>query len=83
MLTFDQWGQQVRELLPDFGTVAVKYSLFLNTEAAERLLDVGEYLTVFAMLQGFCEGLQIDPSAALEHAQLCDILKSYPHEESH
>lgn len=81
MITFNEWGQLVREKLPAFGLVADQHGLFLNTEAAERLLDAGEYLTVLTMLNGVCEGLQAIPIAFAEHAHLCEVVKQYPHEE--
>ena len=82
MITFNEWGQQVLGMLPTFELAATQNGLFLNAEAAERLIESGEYLTVLAMLQGVCEGLEAVPEAFAEHAHLCDILKLYPHEEA-
>lgn len=83
MLTFHEWGEQVREVLPALSVTAVKYGLFLNDEAAGRLLDDGEYQTVLAMLQAVCDGLAADPSAFADHADVCSIVGKYPHEETH
>jgi len=82
MLTFNEWGEQVREQLAVLETAANKHALYLNIEAAGRLLDDGEYPTVLAMLQGVCEGLQAVPEAFAEAAHVCEIVKKYPHEES-
>jgi hypothetical protein len=83
MLTFNEWADQVRADLPAFAIIADNYSLFLNKEAAERLLEIGEYQTVLVMLQGVCEGLRAFPAAFIEMSHICGVCEKYPHEESH
>lgn len=83
MITFTEWGEEVLTILPELTKVAEAYGLFLNQEAAERLIEEGEYLTVFTMLRGVCDGLQIVPSAAIHYVSLCSICHRYPHEDSH
>jgi hypothetical protein len=83
MLTFKEWGEEVRASLPDLSVTAEKYGLFLNRDAAERLLDEGEYQTVLAMIQAVCDGLAHDPAAFADHAEVCIVVGKYPHEETH
>jgi hypothetical protein len=83
MLTYVEWADQVRADLPEFAVIAESYNLFLNLEAAQRLLDDGEYQTVLVMLQGVCEGLRAFPAAFTEHSHICGICDQYPHEETH
>lgn len=83
MTTFHEWGDKVKAVLPSLSQVARENGLFINEEATERLLDEGEYLTVFAMVQSVCEGLQSIPDAASSYGELCGILAEYPHEAQH
>lgn len=83
MMTFTEWGEAVKTMLPTLTTVATEYGLFLNQEAADRLIEEGEYLTVYVMLRGVCDGLQSIPSAAVHYASLCGVCHEYPHEDSH
>lgn len=83
MMTFTEWGEEVKTILPNLTKVAEEHGLFLNQEAAERLMGEGEYLTVYVMLRGVCDGLQHVPSAAIHYASLCSICHAYPHEDAH
>jgi hypothetical protein len=83
MTTFREWGEQVKAIIPSLVQVASDNGLFFNGDAAERLLDDGEYLTVYTMLQAVCEGLASIPVAMTDHESLCSILVQYPHEEQH
>lgn len=83
-MTFTEWGEKVSALLPEFGEFAAQNSMQLNLEAAQRLLDEGEYLTVWTMLRAVCDGLPDDPSSyGGRYTDLCQICEDYPHEETH
>jgi hypothetical protein len=81
MPTFRKWGEEVKAVLPTLERVATENGLFLNAEAAYKLLDEREFPTVYAMLQGVCEGLSMIPTALADHERICGLLARYPHEE--
>lgn len=83
MTTFHEWSDSVKAILPSLSKVASENGLFLNQEAAVRLLDEGEYLTVYAMVQSVCEGLQTIPCASMAYEEICELVSLYPHEEPH
>jgi hypothetical protein len=83
MITLNEWGCLVKTILPSLETAAEEHGLFLNSEAATRLLDEGEYLTVYHMVRGVCDGLQLIPTAVLTYGDLCSLIEKYPHEDAH
>lgn len=83
MITFSEWGELVKTVLPTLERASQDYGLFLNLEAADRLLDEGEYLTVYHMIKGVCDGLEAIPEASMAHSEACLVVHEYPHESAH